>query len=431
MSKSLTESAAEILATTVGKNVEGSKGTLADVEELGGSDNQSKPEGDAIGKTAAAKVGEAPKPGQSGAPAEPVVDPVKKKPEQNAVGSVEAMPGTSIDPNPKMAEEEEVEGDVLEEDEEDVELTEEEIDEYLASLSEEELEELMAEAEALEEEEDEDGEVISEDEEEEEIPELSEEEIAEARKAALKQMVSDNMGSCKEDIDALFSGEELSEEFKDKATTIFEAAVRSRVEAIVETVVTENEQIMEEAAEEYQATLTEQVDEYLNYVVEQWMEDNQLAVETGLRVEIAEEFIGGLKNLFMEHYIEVPEEKADLVEEMAAAVAEMEEKLNEQVEQNAELQKSLCEAKSRELIEAACEGLTTVQAEKIKALAEGVEFTTEGEYSQKLAVIRENYFPTKKAKGDAPESLVETEEEKGTSDTMSWYVDAISKSLPK
>ena len=433
MSKSLTESAAEILATTVGKNVEGSKGTLADIEELGGADNQSKPEGDAIGQAAAAKVGEAPKPGQSGAPAEPVVDPVKKKPEENSVGSVEAMPGTSIDPNPRMAEEEEVEGDVLEEDEEDVELTEEEIDEYLASLSEEELEQLMAEAEALEEdEEDEDGEVISEDEEEEEVvPELSEEEIAEARKAALKQMVSDNMGSCKEDIDALFSGEELSEEFKEKATTIFEAAVRSRVEAIVEEVVTENEQIMEEAAEEYQATLTEQVDEYLNYVVEQWMEDNQLAVETGLRVEIAEEFIGGLKNLFMEHYIEVPEEKADLVEEMAQAVAEMEEKLNEQVEQNAELQKQLCEAKSAEIIATICEGLTTVQAEKIKALAEGVDFTTEGEYSQKLAVIRENYFPTKKAKGDAPESLVETEEQEGTSDAMSYYVDAITKSLPK
>lgn len=429
MSKSLTESAAEILATSVGKQVEGSKGRVdGEVQELGGSDNQVHPEGEPIGQKAAAAQAEAPKPGVQGAPSEPVVDPVKKKAEENKVDGVEAMPGTSIDPNPRMAEEEEAEGDVIAEDEEDVELTEEEIDEYLASLSEEELEELMAEAEALE---DEDGEVISEDEEEEEIPELSEEEIAEARKAALKQMVSDNMGSCKEDIDALFSGEELSEEFKDKATTIFEAAVRSRVEAIVEEVVTENEQIMEEAAEEYQATLTEQVDEYLNYVVEQWMEDNQLAVETGLRVEIAEEFIGGLKNLFMEHYIEVPEEKADLVEEMAQAVAEMEEKLNEQVEQNAELNKQLCESKSAEIIAQICEGLTTVQAEKIKALAEGVDFTTEGEYSQKLAVIRENYFPTKKEKGEALESLVETEAEQGTSDTMDWYVNAISKSLPK
>lgn len=430
MSKSLTESAAEILATSVGKQVEGSKGRAdGEIEELGGADNQVHPEGEPIGKKAAAAQAEAPKPGVQGAPSEPVVDPVKKKPEENSVDGVEYMPGTSGVANPKMAEEEEVEGAVIVEDEEDVELTEEEIDEYLNSLSEEELAELMAEAEALEEEEDEDGEVISED--EEEIPELSEEEIAEARKEALKQMVSDNMGSCKEDIDALFSGEELSEEFKEKATTIFEAAVRSRVEAIVEEVVTENEQIMEEAAEEYQATLTEQVDEYLNYVVEQWMEDNQLAVETGLRVEIAEEFIGGLKNLFMEHYIEVPEEKADLVEEMAQAVTDMEEKLNEQAEANADLQKQLCEAKSAELIAEAVEGLTTVQAEKIKALAEGVEFTTEGEYSQKLAVIRENYFPTKKEKGDAPESLVETEEQQGTSDTMDWYVNAISKSLPK
>lgn len=431
MSKSLTESAAEILATSIGKNVEGSKGRVSgEIEELGGSDNQSKPEGDAIGQVAAAKQGEAPKPGQAGAPSEPVVDPVKKKAEGNKVGSVQAMPGTSIDPNPRMAEEEEVEGEVLEEDEDNVELTEEEIDEYLNSLSEEELEELMAEAEALEEEDEEDGEVISE-EEEDETPELTEEEIVEARKAALKQMVAENMGSCKEDIDALFSGEELSEEFKGKATTIFEAAVRARVEAIVEQVVTENEQIMEEAAEEFQTTLTEQVDEYLNYVVEQWMEDNQLAIETGLRVEIAEEFIGGLKNLFMEHYIEVPEEKADLVEEMAAAVAEMEEKLNEQVEQNAALQSQLNESKKAEILSQIVEGLTTVQAEKIKALAEGVDFTTEGEYSQKLAVIRENYFPSKKTKGDAPESLVETEEQKGTSDTMDWYVNAISKSLPK
>ena len=425
MSKSLTESAAEILATSLGKNVEGSKGTVAqDIEQLGGADNQSKPEGDAIGQAAAAKVGVAPKPGQAGAPSEPVVDPVKKKGQANAVGSVQAMPGTTIPSNPKMAEEVNVD--------EEVELTEEEIEEYLNSLTEEELAELIAEAEELEEGvEEDDEEFVSEETDEEQLPELTEEEIVEARKAALKQMVADNMGSCKEDIDALFSGEELSEEFKGKATTIFEAAVRARVETIVEQVVTENEQIMSEAAEEFQNTLTEQVDEYLNYVVEQWMEENKLAVETGLRVEIAEEFIGGLKNLFMEHYIEVPEEKADLVEEMASAVADMEDKLNEQVEENKKLQKSLCEAKSKEIIAQIVEGLTTVQAEKIKALAEGVEFTTEGEYSQKLAVIRENYFPTKKEKGEAPNSFVETEEPKEVDGTMDWYVKAISKSLPK
>jgi hypothetical protein len=188
---------------------------------------------------------------------------------------------------------------------------------------------------------------------------------------------------------------------------------------------------MAEAAEQFEAQMTEQVDEYLNYVVEQWMEENKLAVETGLRVEIAEEFINGLKNLFMEHYIEVPEEKADLVEEMVKSVSEMEAKLNEQVEQNKALQKSLNESKAKEVVAKICEGLTTVQAEKIKTLAEGVEFTTEGEYSQKISVIRENYFPSKKTKGEAPQALVETEQPKEVSNTMDWYVNALSKSLPK
>jgi len=435
MSKSLSESAAEILnASLKGAVKEPMQAGGAQVTDLGGSDNQSKPEGDAVGKAAAAKQAEAPKPGTAGAPSEPVVDPVKKKGEQNSVGSVEAMPGTTLVKNPKMAEETETD---------EVELTEEEIEEYLNSLTEEELEALAAEADQLDEAKKEDEEEDKEDEDEEddkdckceetevEAPALTEEEIVEARKSALKSMVAENMGSCKEDIDALFSGEELSEEFKTKATTIFEAAVRARVEAIVEKVVTENEQIMSEAAEEFQTQMTEQVDEYLNYVVEQWMEENKLAVESGLRVEIAEEFIGGLKNLFMEHYIEVPEDKADLVEQMASSVADMEAKLNEQVEENKKLQKSLNESKAKEVLSKIVEGLTTVQAEKIRTLAEGVEFTTEGEYSQKLAVIRENYFPSKKTKGEAPQALVETEQPKEVTDTMDWYVKTLSKQLPK
>jgi len=434
MSKSLTESAAEILKASLGGAVkEPMQAGGAQVTDLGGQVPATGDKPDAIGAKASAQAKEAPKPGAAGAPSEAPVDPVKKKPEQNSVGSVQAMPGTSIPSNPKMAEE--VESD-------EVELTEEEIEEYLNSLSEEELEALAAEAdqldEAKEEKEDEDEdedeekkECKEETEVEAEAPALSEEEIVEARKEALKQMVTDNMGSCKEDIDALFSGEELSEEFKEKATTIFEAAVRARVESIVEKVVTENEEIIAESAQEFEAQLTEQVDEYLNYVVEQWMEENKLAIETGLRVEIAEEFIGGLKNLFMEHYIEVPEEKADLVEEMAAQVTSMEEKLNEQIEENKKLQKSLHESKAKEVLAKVVEGLTTVQAEKIKALAEGVEFTTEGEYLQKLAVIRENYFPSKKTKGEVPQALVETQEPKEVSNTMDWYVNALSKSLPK
>lgn len=435
MSKSLSESAAEILSASLkGAVKEPMQAGGAQVTDLGGQTPQTEPE--AIGAKASAQAKEAPKPGVAGAPSEPVVDPVKKKGAVNSVNA-EAMPGTSLVSNPKMAEETESD---------DIELTEEEIEEYLNSLSEEELAELAAEAEQLEEsdevvteakkedddeEEDEDEDEDKKDCECKEEVELTAEEIEAARKDALKSMVAENMGSCKEDIDALFSGEELSEEFKDKATTIFEAAVRARVEAIVEKVVTENEQIIAESAEEFQNQLTEQVDEYLNYVVEQWMEENKLAVETGLRTEIAEEFIGGLKNLFMEHYIEVPEEKADLVEEMATAVASMEEKLNEQIEQNKALQKSLNESKAKEVLSKIVEGLTTVQAEKIKTLAEGVEFTTEGEYSQKISVIRENYFPTKKTKGEAPQALVETEQPKEVTDTMEHYVKAISKSLPK
>jgi hypothetical protein len=261
---------------------------------------------------------------------------------------------------------------------------------------------------------------------------MTEEQIAEARKNALKALVSDNMGSCKEDIDALFSGEELSEEFKTKATTIFEAAVRARVEAIVEKVSAENETIMEETISEVEATLTEQVDEYLNYVVEEWVEQNQLAIDSGLRAEIAEDFMVGLKNLFLEHYIEIPEEKADLVDELAKQVADRDNALQEQTEKLAELNKALCESKAQEILRKTCEGLTEVQVAKIKALAEGVEFTTEGEYLAKLAVIRENYFPSgKKVKAEAPQALVETEEPKASGSQMDRYVEAITKIAAK
>lgn len=434
MSKSLSESAAEILATSLGSSKKDAMPVGgAPVDALGGSDNQSKPEGDAIGAVASAKAKEAPKPGQAGAPAEPVVDPTKKKAEALKVDSVEYMPGTRS---------ESTEEDDL------PELTEEEIEEYLNSLSEEELAELAALSEqeevegetVVEAKKDEECECDDEDDEDDdkedkkEVKEevsLTEEEVAAARQEALKGLVAENMGSCAEDIDALFSGETLSEEFKTKATTIFEAAVRSRVEAIVEKVAAENEAIMESTVAELEAQMTEQVDEYLNYVVEQWMEENKLAVETGLRAEIAEDFMAGLKNLFTEHYIEVPEEKTDLLEELAAQVAAKEEALAEQATKNAELTKALNESKAVEILRKTCEGLTEVQVAKIKSLAEGVEFTTEGEYLQKLAVIRENYFPSGKKISEAPKTLVETTDPAEVSSTMDRYVSAISKTLPK
>ena len=261
--------------------------------------------------------------------------------------------------------------------------------------------------------------------------EVSEEELEEARKAAIKNIVAKNMQSCEEDIDALFSGEALSEEFKQKATTIFEAAVRSRVEAITTEVIAENETILEEMVEQIQEQLTDQVDEYLSYVAENWMVENELAVETGIRTEIAEDFMNGLKDLFVEHYIEVPESKVDIVEEMAQRVIFAEESLEEQALQIQQLAEALNESKSIEILRRTCEGLTEVQVQKIKALAEGVEFTSDGEYADKLAVIRESYFPTKSVKSNGPGLVVETEEEPKSTGTMDHYVKAISKTLPK
>ena len=413
MSKSLTESAAEILAASLGSAVKDAPKGLDGEEDLGGSSTEN-PAGDAVGSKVAASAKEAPKPGTAGVPAEKV----KKS-------------GASA---PVVADEEKNE----EVEASGEELTEEEIEEYLNSLSEEELNALAEEADSLEEE----GltnlkpkltpmAVKGKAKMAEEI-ELTEEEMAEARKAAVKQMVKDNMSSCKEDVDALFNGESLSEEFRNKATTIFEAAVSSRVEAIVEKVVAENEVILSESVAEIQEELSTQVDEYLNYVVENWLEENEVAVETGLRSEIAEDFMAGLKTLFAEHYIEVPEDKGDLVEELAKSVIEAEEKLAESVAANAEITKALNESKSKEILRKICEGLTEVQVQKIKALAEGVEFTSDGEYTDKLAVIRENYFPSKSLKGVAPQTVVETAEEpKQVNNAMDYYVNAITKQLPK
>ncbi len=243
-----------------------------------------------------------------------------------------------------------------------------------------------------------------------------------------------------EDVDALFNGESLSEEFRTKATTIFEAAVQSRVEKIVEDVIADNETIIAEAVETIKNDLSEQVDQYLNYVVEQWVEDNQVAIESGLRAELVDDFIGGLKNLFAEHYIEIPDEKVDVAEELAVKVVELEESLTAAEEEAASKIKSLTEelnaAKKHEAIRKICEGLTEVQIGKMISLAEGVEFTTEGEFNNKLAVIRENYFPANKVMSEVKaveETTVseETQEVAQVHGLMAHYVKSLSKTAPK
>jgi hypothetical protein len=253
-------------------------------------------------------------------------------------------------------------------------------------------------------------------------------------------MVAKHKGSMKEDVDALFNGESLSEEFRTKATTIFEAAVQSRVESIIEDVMADNETILSESVEAIKQELSEQVDQYLNYVVEQWVQDNEVAIESGLRAELVDDFIGGLKNLFAEHYIEIPDEKVDVAEELALKVVELEESMTQSTAEAAQKIASLTEelnaAKKHEAIRKICEGLTEVQIGKMKSLAEGVEFTTEGEFNNKLAVIRENYFPANKVTSEVKavqETTVseEIQEVAQVNGIMAHYVKALTKTAPK
>ena len=197
------------------------------------------------------------------------------------------------------------------------------------------------------------------------------------------------------DINALFADDQtISEEFKSKAATIFEARVLDRVTQIAEETEARYAGMLEEAVEAVKADLTEKVNDYLSYVVEQWIADNEIAIETGLRSELTEDFISGLRNLFAEHYIDVPAEKVDLVEELASKVEELETNLNEEIERGIETKKALVESRKQEIAREISEGLTATQVEKIKSLAESVEFSTEDEYKDKLEAIRENYFPS-------------------------------------
>jgi hypothetical protein len=160
------------------------------------------------------------------------------------------------------------------------------------------------------------------------------------------------------------------------------------------------------------------------------MEENQLAIESGIRTEIAEGFMEGLKNLFVEHYIDIPASKTDVVEEMASTIAAMEEVLSEEITEKETLQKALNESRGQEILRRICEGLTEVQIQKIKALAEGVEFTTDGDYLDKLTVIRESYFPSKTVKSVALNTIVETSDPK-VADRMDFYSQVLSRHLPK
>ena len=200
-----------------------------------------------------------------------------------------------------------------------------------------------------------------------------------------------------DDVQALVEGEELSEDFKEKAKTILEAAINTRVSQIEEVLVEDYEKKLLEEVEEIKGALNERVDSYLEYVADEWFAENQLAVESGLKEELTESFMTGLKGLFEEHYVSIPEEKYDVLESMVEKLDDMETKLNEQIEKNVSLNQRLAGATADSIFDSVSEGLADTQKEKLASLSESVEFESETEYREKLETLKESYFPTAKA----------------------------------
>ena len=233
-----------------------------------------------------------------------------------------------------------------------------------------------------------------------------------------------------EDVDALIAGEELSEEFRDRAVTIFEAAVTSKVNTEVAALQEAFEATLTEEVESIKTSLAEKVDDYLTYAAESWMKENALQIEHGIKTEMAESFFNGLKGLFMEHNFSVPEEKFNLLDGMAGELDDMEAKLNEQIDTNVALNKRIGEFVKMEIVNECATGLAETQKEKLASLAEGVEFETEEDFRNKVETIKESYFTRKAEVAAATEPTEEVSEplvESTASGTMSKYVDAIAR----
>jgi len=260
--------------------------------------------------------------------------------------------------------------------------------------------------------------------------EMDEEALSELKKLEdAKAEIEEKIKSInvKEDVDALVEGEDLSEEFKDKAATIFEAAVKSKtreeITRIHEGMTSEFEVKLEESVE----ALTEKVDTYLNYVVEEWTKENELAIERGLKGEIAEDFISGLKQLFEDHYIDVPDEKYDVLEAQSEKIAELEEKVNNVMEQNIALTSVKSGLVREQVISEACEDLTDTEIEKFKSLTEDVDFADEESFKAKLDTLKESYFPKMIVEQSFDDEDGGTAQDIDTTEAMSAYMSAISR----
>jgi hypothetical protein len=280
----------------------------------------------------------------------------------------------------------------------------------------------------------EDEEVIAEEESEEETAEVvAEEETEEETEEEDTEEVEEEF-SVDEDVEALLSGEELSEEFQEKAKLIFETALRARVSEIRESLEAQYEERLVEQVEEIKSTLQERVDAYLEYVSAEWITENQLTVQQGIKEELTESFMSGLKGLFEEHYVTIPEDKYDVLNSMVEKLDEMETKLNEQIEKNISLNKRLAESVAEGIFDEVSEGLAVTQKEKLASLAESVEFESETKYREKLETLRESYFPTNVVSNQArTETLSEGVDvaPEFYSNSMNAYLKALSVTSPK
>jgi hypothetical protein len=234
-----------------------------------------------------------------------------------------------------------------------------------------------------------------------------------------------------EDITALVNGEEISEEFKEKASTIFEAAIKSKLRSEVERIESAKVQEVAEETNRIHSELTEKVDAYMGYVVEEWMKENEIAIERGLKGEIAEDFISGLKSLFEEHYIDVPDEKYDILGSQAEKLDDLEAKLNEQIEKSAELKKANNQLVRESVFAEVASDLADTEAEKFKALAEDVDFTDEDTFRSKLDTLKESYFPKATTVAESVDSESDGSESYDTTGAMSAYMSAISRNVKR
>ena len=259
---------------------------------------------------------------------------------------------------------------------------------------------------------------------------VSEEETSEEEVVSEEEQAPEAEYNIEEDVEALLAGEELSEDFQEKARTIFETAIKTKVAEVQEELKAQYETTLEEEVSVIKEELTSRVDAYLEYVAEEWIKDNQLAIEQGLKAEMTESFLTGMRSLFEDHYVTIPEEKYDVTTAMVEKLDEMEDKLNEQIKSNVALNQRLAESVADVIFSEVCEGLALSQKDKLASLAENVEFDSEDNYREKLATLRNSYFPENAgAQRDTSENISESSESiaQPVTGLMESYLDTLTR----